>query len=66
MKNKVIECLGYKMFEGTMLVKDINTVGIVWSARIITGTWLYLPKTDMWVHKESNVLYNAKRCEIAE
>lgn len=62
----MLECLGYKMFEGTMLVKDINSIGVTFSARIIKGTWLYLPKTKMWVHKESNVWYDEKRCEVAE
>lgn len=54
-------------FYGTMLVKDLPSAeGIAYSARIISGTWVYLPKAKIWAHAESNIWYDAKRCEIVE
>ena len=66
MRNKIVEYLGFKIFEGTMLVKDICPRGEVWSARVVSGVWLYLPTLDMWLHEESYTFYDSKRCEIAE
>ena len=54
-------------FRGTMLVKDLSSAeGVTYSARIISGTWVYLPKAKMWAHNESNVWYDERRCEIME
>jgi hypothetical protein len=52
------------LFRGTMLVKDLSYLeGLTYSARVIAGTWVYMPKLKMWAHNESNVWYDARRCE---
>ena len=61
MASKVLECEGYKMFEGHMMIYPKCLEIQPYS---IEGTWLYKPEYDCWYCKGSS--YPADICHIVK
>lgn len=55
----MLECEGYKMFEGTMV---ITPKGDFVQSFVITGTWLYKPECGCWYCKGSS--YPEEICKV--
>lgn len=56
----MLECEGYKMFEGEMVV---TPKGDFTKSIIINGTWLYKPDCKCWYCKGSS--YPEEICQIS-
>lgn len=59
----MLECEGYKMFHGTMMVTPIGNVSEVTPFEV-EGTFLYKPEYDCWY--VNGVSYPAKICCVWE
>lgn len=57
----MLECEGFKMFSGTMLVTPKNDN---FPPQEITGVWLYKPEYDCWYC--GGWSYSAEICQILE
>lgn len=55
----MLQCEGYKMFEGTMLIKPLSSLFTEFEE---TGSWLYKPESKCWYCNGTS--YPEKICEI--